>query len=145
MTAMHAPLMGTYNHTMDAKGRMAFPGRLREQLGVNFVITIGLEGCLYVYSNEEWENFTEQLRTLSGPVAKAAIRKYAANAIVAETDKQGRILIPQNLRDHAGLDHDITVIGNLNRAEIWDSARYEETNSKFSDEELAEAIDSLAF
>ena len=59
---MHAPLMGTYYHNMDAKGRMAFPNKLREQLGVNFVITIGLEGCLYVYSNEEWEKFTEQLR-----------------------------------------------------------------------------------
>lgn len=56
---MHAPLMGTYYHNMDAKGRMAFPNKLREQLGVNFVITIGLEGCLYVYSNEEWEKFTE--------------------------------------------------------------------------------------
>ena len=112
---------------------------------MNFVITIGLEGCLYVYSNEEWEKFTEQLRTLSGPVAKQAIRKYAANAVVAEADKQGRILIPQNLREHAGLDHDITVIGNLNRAEIWDTARYNEINSKFTDEELAEAIDSLAF
>ena len=140
---MHAPLMGTYYHNMDAKGRMAFPNKLREQLGVNFVITIGLEGCLYVYSNEEWEKFTEQLRTLSGPVAKQAIRKYAANAVVAEADKQGRILIPQNLREHAGLD--ITVIGNLNRAEIWDTARYNEINSKFTDEELAEAIDSLAF
>lgn len=144
LMTMHAPLMGTYYHNMDAKGRMAFPNKLREQLGVNFVITIGLEGCLYVYSNEEWEKFTEQLRTLSGPVAKQAIRKYAANAVVAEADKQGRILIPQNLREHAGLDHDITVIGNLNRAEIWDTARYNEINSKFTDEELAEAIDSLA-
>ena len=142
---MHAPLMGTYYHNMDSKGRMAFPNKLREQLGVSFVITIGLEGCLYVYSNEEWEKFTEQLRTLSGPVAKQAIRKYAANAVVAEADKQGRILIPQNLREHAGLEHDITVIGSLNRAEIWDTARYEEINSKFSDEELAEAIDSIAF
>ena len=145
LMTMHAHLMGTYYHNMDAKGRMAFPNKLREQLGVNFVITIGLEGCLYVYSNEEWEKFTEQIRTLSGPVAKQAIRKYAANAVVAEADKQGRILIPQNLREHAGLDHDITVIGNLNRAEIWDTARYNEINSKFTDEELAEAIDSLAF
>lgn len=142
---MNAPLMGTYTHTMDAKGRMAFPNKLREQLGVSFVITIGLEGCLYVYSNEEWEHFTEQLRTLAGPVAKQAIRKYAANAIIAEADKQGRILIPQNLREHAGLDHDIVVIGNLNRAEIWDAERYNEINEKFSDEELAAALDSLAF
>ncbi len=141
---MNAPLMGTYNHTMDAKGRMAFPTKLRDQLGAGFVITIGLEGCLYAYSLEEWENFTEKLKTLSGALAKQAMRRYAANAVVADADKQGRILIPQNLREHAGLSHDITVIGNLNRAEIWDTARYEENNSKFSDEELAEALDSLA-
>lgn len=143
MSAM--PLMGTYYHTMDAKGRMAFPNKLREQLGESFVITIGLEGCLYVYSAEEWEKFTDKLRTLSGPIAKQAIRKFAANAISAEADKQGRILIPQILREHAGLDHDVTVIGNLDRAEIWDSKRYEEANAKFSDEELSAALDSLAF
>lgn len=142
---MAAALMGTYNHTMDAKGRMAFPTKLREQLGEGFVITIGLEGCLYVYSAEEWDNFTAQLRTLSGNTAKQAIRKYAANALMPEADKQGRILIPQNLREHAGLSHDITVIGNLTRAEIWDTARYEENNAKFSDEELAAALESLAF
>lgn len=142
---MTAPLMGTYNHTMDAKGRMAFPNKLREQLGLGFVITIGLEGCLYAYSAEEWEKFTEQLRTLAGPVAKQAMRKYAANAVIADADKQGRVLIPQNLREHAGLSHDVTVIGNLNRAEIWDSARYDEQCGKFSDEELAAALDSLAF
>lgn len=140
-----SPLMGTYNHTMDAKGRMAFPTKLREQLGEGFVITIGLEGCLYVYSGEEWERFTEKLRTLSGPVAKQAIRKYAANAVIAEADKQGRVLIPQNLREHAGLTREVTVIGNLDRAEIWDSKRYEDACAKFSDEELSAALDSLAF
>lgn len=140
---MNAPLMGTYNHTMDAKGRMAFPNKLREQLGLGFVITIGLEGCLYVYSAEEWEKFTEQLKSLTGAIAKQAIRKYAANAVIAEADKQGRVLIPQNLREHAGLDHDITVIGNLNRAEIWDSVRYAENNARFSDEEMAEALEAL--
>lgn len=142
---MSAPLMGTYNHTMDAKGRMAFPTKLREQLGVGFVITVGLEHCLYVYSAESWNEFTEKLRTLSGAVARQAIRKYAANAVVAEADKQGRILIPQNLRKYAGLDHDITVIGNLDRAEIWDTAAYEENNAKFSDEELEAALEGLAF
>ncbi len=142
---MSYALMGTYNHSMDAKGRMAFPNKLREQLGDTFVITIGLEGCLYVYSNEEWELFTEKLKTLSGSVAKQAIRKYAANAILAEGDKQGRILIPQNLREHAGLTKDVTVIGNLNRAEIWDSERYNEACAKFSDDELSAALESLAF
>lgn len=140
---MNAPLMGTYNHTMDVKGRMALPNKLREQLGLGFVITIGLEGCLYVYSAEEWEKFTMKLRSLTGAIAKQAIRKYAANAVIPDADKQGRVLIPQNLREHAGLEHDVTVIGNLDRVEIWDTARYEENNAKYSDEEMAAALEAL--
>ena len=142
---MAQALMGTYNHTIDAKGRMAFPTKLREQLGDSFVITIDPSGCLFAYSAEEWELFTERMKTLTGAVAKAAIRKLYANAVTAEADKQGRILIPQNLREHAGLSHDVTVIGNLKHAEIWDSARFAEQEEKFSDEELAAALDSISF
>ena len=142
---MAQALMGTYNHTIDAKGRMAFPTKLREQLGDSFVITIDPSGCLFAYSAEEWELFTERMKTLTGAVAKAAIRKLYANAVTAEADKQGRILIPQNLREHAGLSHDVTVIGNLNHAEIWDSARFAEQEEKFSNEELAAALDSISF
>ena len=142
---MAQALMGTYNHTIDAKGRMAFPTKLREQLGDSFVITIDPSGCLFAYSAAEWELFTERMKTLTGAVAKAAIRKLYANAVTAEADKQGRILIPQNLREHAGLSHDVTVIGNLNHAEIWDSARFAEQEEKFSDEELAAALDSISF
>lgn len=142
---MAQALMGTYNHTIDAKGRMAFPTKLREQLGDSFVITIDPSGCLFAYSAEEWELFTERMKTLTGAVAKAAIRKLYANAVTAEADKQGRILITQNLREHAGLSHDVTVIGNLNHAEIWDSARFAEQEEKFSDEELAAALDSISF
>ena len=138
-------LMGTYEHTIDAKGRMAFPTKLREQLGGEFVITIDPSGCLYAYSNEEWALFTEKMKTLTGPAAKAAIRKLYANAVSAEADAQGRVLIPRKLREYAGLEHDVTVIGNLNHAEIWDSARYAEQEAKFSDEELAAALDAIAF
>lgn len=140
---MSAALMGTYNHTIDPKGRMAFPTKLRDQLGDGFVITIDPSGCLFVYSSEEWDNFTEKIKTLSGAAAKAAVRRLYANAVTAEADKQGRILIPQNLREYAGLEHDVTVIGNLNHAEIWDSLRYAEQEKKFSDEELAAALDSV--
>lgn len=138
-------LMGTYEHTMDAKGRMAFPTKLREQLGDCFVITIDPSGCLFAYSNEEWDAFTEKMKTLTGSAAKAAVRRLYANAVSAEADKQGRILIPQKLREYAGLDHDVTVIGNLNHAEIWDSKKYAEQEAKFSDEELAAALDAISF
>ena len=142
---MAQALMGTFEHTLDAKGRMAFPNRLRELLGDTFVITIDPSGCLFVYSCEEWDIFTEKMKTLTGPAAKAAIRKLYANAVTAEADKQGRILIPQKLREYAKLEHDVTVIGNLNHAEIWDSALYAEQEAKFSDEELAAALDAIAF
>ncbi len=137
------PLMGTYNPSMDSKGRMAFPSKLREQLGAGFVITIGLEGCLYAYSAEEWEKFTAKLKAVTGAVGKQAIRKYMANSIEAECDKQGRMNIPANLRDHAGLTKDITVIGNIDHAEIWDSERYEKQDAKFTDDELSAALDEL--
>ncbi len=140
---MALALMGTYNHTIDPKGRMAFPNKLREQIGEGFVITIDPSGCLFVYSQEEWENYTNKLKALTGAAAKAAIRKLYANATTVETDKQGRILIPQNLRSYAELDHDVTVIGNLNHAEIWDSKKYAEQDGKFSDEELAAALDAV--
>ncbi len=139
-----AALMGTYNHTIDAKGRMAFPNKLREALGDSFVITTDPIGCLYAYSNEEWESFTEKVKALTGPAAKAAVRRLYANAVTVEADKQGRILIPQLLREFAALEHDVTVIGNLNHAEIWNSKKYSEENEKFSDEELAAALDMIA-
>ncbi|MBP1560055.1 MAG: division/cell wall cluster transcriptional repressor MraZ [Oscillospiraceae bacterium] len=137
-------LMGTYEHTMDAKGRMAFPTKLRDRLGVSFIVTIGLDGCLYVYSNEEWDIFTEKLQTLTGAKAKAA-KLIIVNACTVEPDKQGRILIPQNLRDYAHLDHDVTVLGVINRAEIWDSARFKEFSSEITNEMLSDALSELAF
>lgn len=135
--------MGTYEHTMDAKGRMAFPTKLRERFGLSFIVTIGLDGCLYVYSNEDWEVFTEKLQTLTGAKAKAA-KLIIVNACVVEPDKQGRILIPQNLRDYAGLDHDITVLGVINRAEIWDTAKFRDFSSNVTNEMLSEALEDLA-
>lgn len=137
------PLMGTFNPTLDSKGRMAFPAKLRDQLGAGFIITIGLEGCLYAYSAEEWERFTEKLRSVTGAVGKQAIRKYMANSVEADCDKQGRMNIPANLREHAGLTKELTVIGNIDHAEIWDSERYAAQNEKFSDDELAAALDEL--
>lgn len=137
-------LMGTYEHTIDVKGRMAFPTKLRDRLGESFIVTIGLDGCLYVYSNNEWDIFTEKLKTLTGDKAKAA-KLFITKACTAEPDKQGRILIPQNLRDYAGLEHDVTVVGVINRAEIWDTAKYNKFNDSISNEMLSDALADLAF
>ncbi len=136
--------MGTFEHSIDAKGRMAFPTKLREKLGVSFIVTIGLDNCLYVYSNDEWENFTERLRTLTGTKAKAA-KMLIVNATEVEPDSQGRILIPKNLREYAGLDHDVTVLGVINRAEIWDSAKFRNYSDQITGDMLSEALEDLAF
>lgn len=123
---------------------MAFPTKLRERLGLSFIVTVGLDGCLYVYSNEDWEIFTEKLQTLTGSKAKAA-KMLIFSACTVEPDKQGRILIPQNLREYAGLDHDITVLGVINRAEIWDTAKFKEYSGNITNEMLSEALEELAF
>ena len=136
--------MGTYEHTIDGKGRMAFPNKLRECLGLSFIVTIGLDGCLYVYSNEEWDIFTDKIKTLTGEKAKAA-KLFIINATAVEADKQGRILIPQKLRDFAGLDHDVTVLGVINRAEIWDTAKIDKISDNITNEMLTEAMADLAF
>ncbi len=137
-------LMGTFEHTIDAKGRMAFPNKLRERLGLSFIVTIGPENCLYVYSEEEWENFTEKIKTLTGEKARAA-KLFIVKACTVEPDKQGRILIPQNLRDYAKLSHDVTVLGVINRAEIWDSARFNEISGGITGEMLADALSDIAY
>ena len=136
--------MGTFEHTIDAKGRMAFPNKLRERLGLSFIVTIGPENCLYVYSEEEWENFTEKIKTLTGEKARAA-KLFIVKACTVEPDKQGRILIPQNLRDYAKLSHDVTVLGVINRAEIWDSARFNAVSDGITEEMLSDALSEIAF
>ena len=137
-------LMGTFEHTIDAKGRMAFPNKLREKLGLSFIVTIGPEHCLYVYSEAEWENFTAKIMTLTGEKARAA-KMFIVKACTVEPDKQGRILIPQNLREYAHLDHDVTVLGVINRAEIWDSAHFNNISGSISEEMLSDALSDIAF
>ena len=137
-------LMGTFEHTIDTKGRMAFPTKLRDRLGLSFIVTIGPEKCLYVYSEEEWENFTDKIKTLTGDKARAA-KLFIIKACPVEPDKQGRILIPQELRDYASLDHDVTVLGVINRAEIWNSRRFKEISGNISDEMLSDALSDIAF
>lgn len=113
--------MGEYSHTIDEKGRLIIPSKFREQLGTEFVLTKGLDGCLSIYPKEEWETFVEKLRTLplNDKNARTFSRFFVAGASMCELDRQGRILVPQTLREFAGLDKDVVLTGNLNRIEIW--------------------------
>ncbi len=137
--------MGEYNHSIDNKGRLIIPAKFREQLGDTFVVTQGLDGCLFIYGNEEWEAFTEKLKQL--PLTNLKARKFTryflAGATSCEVDKQGRILLPQKLRQSADLTKDVVLAGVGSRIEIWDSARWEE-NSTYEDmEEIAENMEGL--
>ena len=137
-------LIGEYQHSLDTKGRVNFPAKLREDLGESFILSKGLgDECLFVYSNEEWDKLTQKLNNLPLSKARALQRFLFAGATQVQPDKQGRILIPQNLRDHAGLTKDITFIGASSRAEIWDSGRWNEFNSALTEDSIAEAMDLL--
>ncbi len=138
-------LTGQYAHNLDTKGRVNFPARLREELGERFVITRGLDNCLFVYSMEEWAFLAAKLHEL--PISKSAPlnRFFFAGAAEVEPDKQGRVLIPAHLRTYAGLDRDVVIAGVSNRAEIWDSARWEANNALLTSEAIANAMDELGF
>ena len=138
-------LMGSYSHNMDEKGRMNFPTKLRELLGSGFIVTKGLDECLFVYSSQEWAILEEKIKAI--PLSKGRVlqRFFFSGACELEADKQGRILIPQHLREYAGLEKDVMVIGASNRAEIWDKAKWDSLNGNVTQSLLEEAMDELGF
>ena len=138
-------LIGEYQHTLDPKGRVNFPARLRESLGSTFIITKGLDNCLYVYSMEEWKVLEDKIRALPMSKSRNLQRFFFAGAAEAEPDKQGRVLIPAHLREYAGLAKDVTVIGASVRAEIWDSERYQSSCEELTSDSIAESMDELGF
>ncbi len=138
--------MGQYCHNLDAKGRVIMPSRFREQLGANFVVTKGYEHCLSVYSEAEWEEFAAQLMRMPGHNADARrlLRIVAAGAVTCETDKQGRILLPAHLREHAGIEKEVVIVGAFSRVEIWDSAAWENYNNDADGLSMEEAAARLS-
>ena len=140
--------MGEYNHTIDAKGRLIIPAKFREPLGEEFVLTRGLDGCLYIYPMDEWEAFEEKLRALplTNKDARAFSRFFVAGATTCELDKQGRILVPQTLREFAGLIKDVVLTGNLTRIEVWskekwlENSNYEDMDAKLKENKIHVAV-----
>ena len=136
---------GEYNHTIDEKGRLIIPAKFREELGNEFVVTRGLDGCLFGYNNSEWQMFEDKLRAL--PLTNKDARQFQrfmlAGAASVEIDKQGRILLPQVLRTFAGLDKDVVLIGVAGRIEIWSKDKYEEASAVDDMEAIAEKMSDL--
>lgn len=138
-------MTGTYEHSIDAKGRLFIPAKLREELGVTFYLAMGVDECLSIYPQETWNRFTEKFASL--PMSQsAAMRPLFANASKCELDSQGRIVIPQKLRKYAGLEKDAVIIGVNDRAEIWSAetwnAREEE---EMTPEKMKACLAALGF
>jgi len=122
---MKEPLFGTYTPSIDQKGRMSFPNKLREILGAEFYLCVGYENnYIAVYSPEEFNEYCQKLYSIEGEVGTALRRDLLAGTDKQVPDKQGRIFLAQHLRDYAGISDNVTVVGALNKAEIWDTERY---------------------
>nr|WP_236630759.1 division/cell wall cluster transcriptional repressor MraZ [Bifidobacterium aemilianum] len=126
-TSMPALLLGTYNPKVDAKGRMALPAKFRSQLGSGMVMARGQERCIYLLPQEEFRRIAMQIQrtSMGNKAAREYLRVFLSGAVDQDPDKQGRILLPQMLRDYAHLGKDIVVIGVGTRAEIWDRESWE--------------------
>ena len=138
-------MKGEYRHTIDAKGRLFIPAKLREELGERFVVTKGLDNCLFVYPMEDWHVLEDNIRALPMSKSRDLQRFFFSAAADSELDSQGRVLVPANLRAYAGLSKDVTIIGVSGRAEIWDSARWDAYNDDITTEDIASAMEDLGF
>lgn len=120
-------LIGEYHHNIDEKGRLIIPSRFREDIGKEFIVTRGLDGCLFVYSLNEWNNIISKLKML--PFTKQDARTFnrflLSGATVCEFDKQGRINLPSSLLTYAGIKKECTIIGVNDRLEIWDTSTFD--------------------
>ena len=124
-------LIGEYEHSLDAKGRLIMPAKLREDIGEKFIITKGLDGCLFGFSQSEWTNFEEKLKTLplTNKNARDFVRFFLSGAIECEIDKHGRFLIASNLREYATMEKEVVIIGVGTRIEIWNRDKWKTYNS----------------
>ena len=140
-------LIGEYEHSVDAKGRLIMPSKLKCDIGERFVVTKGLDGCLFAFSQEEWSNFEEKLKSLplTNKNSRDFVRFFLSGATECEIDKQGRFLISANLRQYAELLKEVVIIGVATRIEIWNRDKWKKYSSddNISADEIAENMTML--
>ncbi len=136
---------GTYEHSLDAQGRLFIPAQLRRELGESLYLAMGVDACLAIYPQESWDVFTEKFASL--PMSQSKLmRPLFANAAKCEPDAQGRIVIPQKLRAYAGLEKDAVIIGVHNRAEIWSAEHWRaQEDEEMTPEKMTEIMAGLGF
>ncbi|MCT8976080.1 division/cell wall cluster transcriptional repressor MraZ [Clostridium sp. CX1] len=138
--------IGEYEHALDSKNRMIVPSKFREELGTKFILTKGLDGCLYAYPLSEWSILEEKLKRLplTNKNARAFARFFFSGANEMELDKQSRALIPQSLLEYGKIKKEIVSIGVSNRVEIWSKESWEEyNNSNIDYDDIAEQMSEL--
>lgn len=139
--------LGQYQHSIDAKGRLIVPAKFREGLGEHFVVTKGLDNCLFAYPQEEWKIFEDKLKQLplTNTGARKFVRFFFAGAVECELDNQGRIMVPAHLREYAGLKKDVVSIGVNNRIEIWNKESWNDYSNEedYISNELAFEMENL--
>lgn len=137
--------MGRYNHTIDPKGRLSIPSKYREILGDEFVVSKGMDGCLFVYANDAWKALEEKLASL--PLINREARQFArfflSGAQYVTVDKQGRILMPQDLREFAGLEKDVVLAGAGGRIEIWSLEKWNENTDQTDIDQISQGMMDL--
>lgn len=139
--------IGEHQHSIDDKGRLIIPSKLREDLGYEFIMTKGLDNCLFVYPKKEWQIVEDKLKSLplTNRDARAFIRFFFSGATECALDKQGRVLIPANLREHSKLEKEAVIIGVSTRLEIWSKEEWDRYNSddNLSYDSIAEKMAEL--
>lgn len=137
--------MGRFNHTIDPKGRLSIPSKYREILGDEFVVSRGMDGCLFVYPIDAWKAFEEKLASL--PLINVEARQFArfflSGAQYVTVDKQGRILMPQDLKEFAGLEKDVVLAGMGGRIEIWSLDRWNTNSEQVDINQISQGMISL--
>ena len=128
--------LGEFSHTIDDKGRLTVPAKFRDELESGIIVTRGIDGCIWAYPRAEWENLAEKISQI--PSTNQAVRNFVrfmfSSASDSIPDRQGRVIIPQNLREHAHIQNEATVIGVMNRVEIWQPLRWTEVFSKVEED-----------
>ena len=138
-------MTGVYQHSLDSKGRLFMPAKLRDELGEVFFITISMDRCLCAYSAENWKTLSDKVNEMPY-VRQRKMRPLFAHAARCELDAQGRTLIPQNLREYAGFVKNVTVVGCNNHAELWDSEAWENVFcEETTPENIAAVMEELEF
>ena len=139
-------LMGQYEHSIDPKNRSNFSAKFRDQLGESFILTVGLDECVAVYSAGEWDKLEQKINQLPMSRGRSSKRYFFSNAETGEPDKQGRFLIPTELRQYAGIRQEVTFIGQGGHAESWDSEAYDKLEMEtLTPENLAQVMEELGF